>query len=189
MAESGRLLADDHLAIDGLLKELKTALESGDVETSQAKLDLFWARLAVHIRAEHLHLFPMVMSALRETTRDDSSELVLMGAEDAIGELRNDHNFFIRDLAEAIQTIRTLRKFSDQRIDRKGLNKIQSSVLEIEGRLIRHNLLEEHKVYRWAGMVLSEQKQIELAREIERELTNRPPRFSAEEWHGAVARP
>jgi hemerythrin superfamily protein len=182
MPEASQRLSDDHLAIDSVLKDLKTALEWSDVETSHAKLDLFWARLAVHIRAEHLHLFPTVMTGLREKTSDDQSKLALMAADAAIDQLREDHNFFMRELSDAIQTIRTLGKISDKRIDLDGLEKVQTAVLEIERRLVRHNALEENKVYRWAGLVLSEQKQIELAMEIDRELANRPPRFSAETW-------
>ena len=182
MAEARRLLADDHTGIDAVLKDLKTALETGDVETSHAKLDLFWARLAVHIRAEHLHLFPTVMAGVREKTPEDSYGMALVASEEAIDELRDDHNFFMRELAEAIQTMRTLGDFADNRTDMEGLKKIQSAVLEIERRLVRHNLLEEHKVYRWAEMVLSEQKQTQLATDIERELANRPPRFSTEAW-------
>ena len=182
MSKASRRLAHDHEAIDEVLQELKAALETGDVEASHAKLDLFWARLGVHIRAEHLHLFPTIVTGAQEKTPDDSSELVLMAAEAAIDELREDHSFFMRELADGIQTVRTLGKFSDRRIDLEGLKKVQSAVLEIEKRLVRHNALEENKVYRWAGIVLSEQKQFELAAEIERELANRPPRFSAETW-------
>ncbi|HTG92640.1 MAG TPA: hypothetical protein VL866_08655 [Pyrinomonadaceae bacterium] len=181
-SKASRRLADDHNALDQVLKELKAALESGDVKTSHAKLDLFWARLAVHIRAEHLHLFPTIMVGMREKTPDDSYGLPLVASEEAIDELREDHNFFMRELAEAIQMIRTLERPSDKPIDLEAIKKIQSTVLEIERRLVRHNILEEKKVYRWAEIVLSEQKQFELATEIERELANRPPRFSAETW-------
>ncbi|HEX7296956.1 MAG TPA: hypothetical protein VF251_14475 [Pyrinomonadaceae bacterium] len=182
MVEVSRRLADDHAAIDQVLNELKTALEGGDLKTSHAKLDLFWARLAVHIRAEHLHLFPTVMHGFRERVPDDSSELTLVAAEAAIDELHEDHNFFMGELGEAIRIIRTLGTSSSMRKDLDGVKKIRSVVLEIERRLVRHNKLEEYKVYRWADMVLSEQKQSELAAAIERELTNRPPRFSTETW-------
>jgi hemerythrin superfamily protein len=175
-------LAGDHDAIDQVLKELKAALETGDVETSHAKLDLFWARLAVHIRAEHLHLFPAIVTGTRERTSDHASGPLLCEAMAAVDQLRNDHNFFMHELADAIQAIRKLGKFSDKRIDLEGLNTVQNIVGEIERRLLNHNQLEEQQVYRWAGVVLSEQRQAELATRIERELANRPPRFSAETW-------
>ena len=172
MVQPSRQLADDHLAIDAVLKGLKTALESGAVETSHAKLDLFWARLAVHIRAEHLHLFPTIMESIWEK---DAPGPLFTEAETAIDQLCEDHNFFMRELAGAIQTIRTLDKLED-------LKQVQKVVLEIEKRLINHNELEENKVYQWARNVLSEQQQTELTKKIEHELANRPPRFSAEAW-------
>jgi hypothetical protein len=53
------VLAHDHSEIDTLTRDLLAALEEGDklqVDKLQvfARLDLLWARLAVHIRAEHL---------------------------------------------------------------------------------------------------------------------------------------
>jgi hypothetical protein len=64
MGQVSQQLIDDHAAIDRVLKELQAALWSSDLETAHAKLDLFWARLAVHVRAEHLHVFPTVLSSL-----------------------------------------------------------------------------------------------------------------------------
>lgn len=51
-------LADDHSEMDALLEEFFDALCCADVELIYQTLDFFWARLAMHIRAEHLHLFP-----------------------------------------------------------------------------------------------------------------------------------
>ncbi len=48
--------------------KLKSALHAGDVEASHTGLDLFWARLAVHIRAEHLQLFPAIIDRLTHTS-------------------------------------------------------------------------------------------------------------------------
>lgn len=58
LSQASQRLADDHGALDEVLSQLWKALDTGDVLVSHDKLDLFWARLAVHIRAEHLHLFP-----------------------------------------------------------------------------------------------------------------------------------
>jgi hypothetical protein len=58
------LLASDHDELDELLDKLFASFDaSGSVEQIYQKLDLFWARLAVHIRAEHLHLFPLILGA------------------------------------------------------------------------------------------------------------------------------
>jgi len=182
MSKASWRLAEDHNAIDQVLKELKAALEIGDVETSHAKLDLFWARLAVHIRAEHLHLFPAVVTGAREKTSDDASGPLLSEAIAAVDQLRNDHNFLMHELADAIQAIRKLGKFSDKRINLEGLNRVQNIVREIERRLASHNQLEEQQIYQWVDVVLSEQGQAQLQTRIARELANKPPRFSAETW-------
>ena len=182
MSKASSRLADDHNAIDEVLKELKAALEAGNVETSHAKLDLFWARLAVHIRAEHLHLFPAIVTGVQEKTSDHASGPLLCEAMAAVDQLRNDHNFFMHELTDAIKAIRKLGKVSDKRIDLEGLNTVQNIVREIERRLVSHNQLEEQQVYRWAGVVLTEQGQAQLATQIESELANRPPRFSTDEW-------
>jgi len=91
MADASRRLADDHLAISQVLNELKTALENGEVETSHAKLDLFWARLAVHIRAEHLHLFPAVVAESRDTFVNNPSLPDRNQIEVAVERLLDDH--------------------------------------------------------------------------------------------------
>jgi hypothetical protein len=68
LSKGSERLAADHVALGRLLKELKTALSNDDVAVSYAKVDLFWAKLAVHIRAEHLHLFPDVLKGVTRAT-------------------------------------------------------------------------------------------------------------------------
>jgi len=68
LSQASQRLVDDHIALDEVLKQLKEMLTGGDIEASHARLDLFWARLAVHIRAEHLHLFPVVLNRLSDIT-------------------------------------------------------------------------------------------------------------------------
>jgi hypothetical protein len=182
MTEASGRLADDHLAIDQVLKELKTALENGDVETSHAKLDLFWARLAVHIRAEHLHVFPAVVAGVRDKSPNERGYPDSKQMEVVVERLYDDHEFFMRELAAAIQIARKLGKSSDRRSDLESLKTIENTVTAIERRLENHNELEEKHVYFWTGIVLSEQKQRELATKVEQELANGPPRFSTDEW-------
>src|SRR5215475_2243449 len=90
-------LSDDHHAVSEVLKQLLTALNDKDVETSYSKLDLLWARLAVHIRADHLHLFPAVINR---------SGAGVSEAQAIVEELRSDHDFFMRELARAIAILR-----------------------------------------------------------------------------------
>src|SRR5689334_21004697 len=88
-------LSADHHTVSEVLQQLLTALENKDLQTSYSKLDLLWARLAVHIRAEHLHLFPAVINK--------SSEGETLAV---VEELRTDHDFFMRELAQAIGILR-----------------------------------------------------------------------------------
>src|SRR5688572_21596384 len=100
-------LIHDHAELGDLLNQLNAALEANDVAQTHAALDLFWARLAVHIRAEHLHLFPLIS---RAAGRIDASNEILPVGEPAntIVKLRDDHDFFMHELAQAIAITRGL---------------------------------------------------------------------------------
>lgn len=163
MSQPRQRLSDDHDAVSEVLKQLLTALDNKDVQTSYSKLDLLWARLAVHIRAEHLHLFPAV-------TKSDSRE-----AQAIVENLRVDHDFFMRELARAIGILRKLP-------DETKLAAVGEIIREVEIRLATHNEIEENKVYRWSSTILTEPEQLELLARINAELENRPPRFSEEAW-------
>jgi hemerythrin superfamily protein len=157
-----RRLSDDHHAVGEVLEQLLTALNKNDVETSCSKLDLLWARLAVHIRAEHLHLFPAVTTRLSE-------------AQPIVEILRADHNFFMRELARAIGVLRG-------QADQAALTAVRDAVREIERRLTHHNEIEENQIYDKAGTILTESEQLDLTARINAELENSPPRFSEEAW-------
>ena len=163
MAEVRLRLSDDHYAVSEVLKELLTALNNKDVETSYSKLDLLWARLAVHIRAEHLHLFPAIASKLTQ-------------AQPMIDRLRADHDFFMRELARAMGILRELPR------DEVELAAVGDTIREIEKRLATHNDIEEDEIYRWSSTILTEPEQLQLLARINAELENRPPRFSEEAW-------
>jgi hemerythrin superfamily protein len=164
-------LSDDHHAVGEVLKQLLTALDNKDVQTSYSKLDLLWARLAVHIRAEHLHLFPAVIGRL-------GSE-----AEAAVETLRTDHDFFMRELARGVGILRELLvQKTITASDEARLADVSEAVRDVEKRLETHNEIEESQIYRWSSTMLSEQEQSDLLARISAELENRPPRFSAEAW-------
>ena len=156
LSKATQRLADDHVALDELLKQLHAALDRDDRRVAYAKLDLFWAKLAVHIRAEHLHLFPCVLN----------------GEDAVITQLREDHEFFMRQLASAIETIRT----------GEGLHDVRNMILEIEQRLAQHNEVEESDVYQRATTVLNAADLESLSQRISSELEKRPPRFTAADW-------
>jgi hemerythrin superfamily protein len=175
LSKGSERLADDHVALDQLLKQLQAALDEGDVNVVYASLDLFWAKLAVHIRAEHLHLFPGVLK--------ESSETAGLGdTRAAIVRLRADHDFFMHQLARAVETIRGLLHVSDQPVIDKELDTIRSAISDVEQRLADHNRIEENHIYQLAGTILNVKQQEELARRISSELENRPPRFAANLW-------
>lgn len=175
--EAREVLSDDHQAVGELLEQLLSALANKDVESSYANLDLLWARLAVHIRAEHLHLFPTLLNRLTNTVTPEFQD-----AESLIDQLHTDHDFFMRELANAIGVLRHIHTRTLTPADETKLAAIGDTVREIEKRLLSHNEIEENHIYRAASIILTEPDQIELAARINAELVNRPQRFSAETW-------
>lgn len=167
LSKGSQRLADDHVAVDKLLKQIQSALNRRDVNEGYHQLDLFWAKLAVHIRAEHLHLFPALESTVGES---------------GIQRLRTDHEYFMRELPHAVEAMRTLTSVSDQAVIAKGLAIVRETMLSIEQKLAAHNQLEESHVYKLAE-TLDSDEQARLAQQITRELENRPPRFTAEVWN------
>ena len=172
-------LADDHHELNEVMTQLETALQVGDVEILHAKLDLFWARLAVHIRAEHLHLFPGVLTVLKknETTVPDA-----VNATSIIEHLRQDHDFFMHELARAVALLRKVRKEADPNSVRAALERVGRVIKGIEQRLANHNDTEESQIYRWLPGLLNATELAELESQISVELCKRPPRFSDTVW-------
>ena len=153
-----RSLEADHRELDALYADAVEALGSGDAAAALDRVDLFWARLAMHIRAEHLHLFPAI-----------SRTSVTV---DVIDRLRNDHNIFMNRLADAIKLLRAARENS-----LRDLSEPRAILLSIGEMLAEHNRIEEETVYLETGD-LTGAEQDELSAAIDKELTNLPPRFS-----------
>ena len=175
MSQAREQLSDDHHAVGEVLKQLLTALDNKDVQTSYSKLDLLWARLAVHIRAEHLHLFPAVTARLGGE------------AEPIVESLRIDHDFFMRELARGVGILRELLvQKTITTSDEALLADVSETVREIDKRLATHNEIEESQIYRWSSSLLTEPEQLDLLARINAELENRPPRFSAETWANSL---
>jgi len=173
MSQVRQRLSDDHHAVDEVLKQLMTALDNKDVRTSYTRLDLLWARLAVHIRAEHLHLFPAIASKMPE-------------AQPVVDTLRADHDFFMHELAQAIGILRELPETTTPASAEAKVVAVAAAVRELERRLATHNEIEEDQIYRWSSTMLTEPEQSELLRRINAELENRPSRFSAEAWANSL---
>jgi len=177
VSEPRRQLSDDHQAVHEILKQLLTALGNKDVQTGCRKLDLLWARLAVHIRAEHLHLFPTMMTRLTESPAQDSTK-----ARSIVETLYDDHNFFMRELAQALATLREIPNQIERPVNEAALDRVLEAVRAVATRLARHNEIEEHEIYVWATTMLTDSEQAQLATQINHELETRPPRFSPEAW-------
>jgi hemerythrin superfamily protein len=178
LSQGSQRLADDHQSLDELLTTVHEACRNGDVRATHFQLDLFWARLAVHIRAEHLHLFPAILDGLSTLSDDPSSR----NAQAIVDKLKADHDFFMYELARAVIASRELRPVSNQTEIAAGLDAIKEKVAQVEERLGTHNEIEEGKIYRRVSAVLGPEAQIELAAKIDAELARRPPRFNSTDW-------
>lgn len=160
-----KVLVDDHAELDQLLEGAFAAIETGNASVVFDRVDLFWARLAMHIRAEHLHLFPAILNAVREDATDLRER-----AERKINELQDDHNFFMRELLSAIKILRG---------PETDLTEIRKLLKNTRRRLDPHNAIEETEVYGWAEKFLDPADNVELQAAMQRELENLPPRFAA----------
>ena len=164
------VLAHDHAEIDTLTGDLLAALEQGDKLEVFTRLDLLWARLAVHIRAEHLCLFPSILEA---DFTISSGGPQYQEVRSAIDQLRLDHEFFMRELGANVKIMR-------QEAASEQLPEVRRSVVVIQRRLTKHNQLEEDYVYKWINVLLGEVQRLALTAGLKRELENIPPRFSSD---------
>jgi hemerythrin-like domain-containing protein len=168
------LLAADHLELDFLLDELFAAFEKDAAAEVYQKLDFFWARLAMHIRAENLHLFPSILKAAQSAEANDlkaAPEFI----RESIRQLENDHNFFMRELGGAIKQLFELRE-NNWRDEGGKLKELREKMTALRERLKSHNELEESDVYSWAE-TLAPAEVPDLRSKIKKELENLPPRF------------
>ena len=154
-------LLHDHAELGDLLNQLDAALEANDPARTHAALDLFWARLAMHIRAEHLHLFPTI-----SRIANPPEEL-----ENTIAILREDHDFFMRELSQAIAITRNTKENPAA-----PLEEVTKKIAAVRARLVKHNEIEETGIYVWSSL-LTEAEQAELTTQVQKELENLPPRF------------
>jgi hypothetical protein len=182
MSHVSEQLMGDHAAVDRVLKQLQAALRDGNIELAHTKLDLFWARLAVHIRAEHLHLFPTVSRAVENAESSHESVPSPDEAQTLVAQLRQDHDFFMHQLPLAVEIMRELMTLPEQVVVPEGLNNVANIIYEVEQRLVKHNELEETQIYRWATILLNSEEQAKLSHQIATELRKRPSRFTLSAW-------
>jgi hemerythrin superfamily protein len=170
------LLSRDHNDIDKITDQVFAALEVGDHQQGLTRLDYFWARLAMHIRAEHLHLFPALLKApLPKSANNEKAIGNVESLEGVIKQLRGDHNFFMSELAEAVKMMRTMQDDHDG--DPLPLREVKERLERVGRRLITHNDIEESQVYPLVESLLSPDEAAEILRKIKRELDTLPARF------------
>ena len=169
------MLAEDHAALDKLLGTLLVALDEGEASTIFLRLDLFWARLAMHIRAENLHLFPAILN-LKEAD-PQANQSLSAETQRAIAQLRADHDFFMHELAAAVKTVRNLKDLETSEADGRRMDVVRSSIQDVRKRLESHNEIEEQFIYGLPVKLLPRNEQLAVIKGIQRELQKLPPRF------------
>ena len=173
------VLADDHAEVGELIDELLAALDRRDKGRGFDLLDMLWARLAVHIRAEHLCLFPAILGALAKLSSHSSADAPPPEhIREVLERLRADHDFFMVELARAVNAARESFGAGGQPLPDQFLE-LKSRVQAVGARLAEHNRLEEGQVYLWPEILLSPSERAEINERMRREIENLPPRFSA----------
>ena len=176
-SKSDEQLIHDHAELGDLLSQLDAALEAKDVARTHATLDLFWARLAMHIRAEHLHLFPTISRVASRSRRNgDDQTLPPHEPDNTIAILHDDHDFFMRELSQAVAITRSLMGNSGSNIAAQ-LEEVNKRIAAVRDRLVQHNEIEENGIYVWSSKLLNEDERSVLASQVQKELKNLPPRF------------
>ena len=165
------LLESDHAELDKLLLATVKAIDSSDAAETFKNLDFFWARLAMHIRAEHLRLFPAARR-IAETTKIDIGNV-----PELLEGLQHDHDFFMRSLARAIKAMRLVFDFGNEK---ETFEIVRDLLGEIKQRLEVHNRIEEERIYPLASEALLGKDELgTLSRSVKKELDNYPQRFAA----------
>lgn len=175
-----QLLAEDHESLDELLQALLTDFHVGDPSATFARLDLFWARLAMHIRAENLHLFRSILNVVHDDAyvpKDKTVEMEMV--VEAVKTLKDDHDFFMHELASAVNAMRECLVSKDPLKETRLREEAWRLINGVSERLKSHNKVEEELVYGLPARLLPGKRQTELAAEVRRELENLPPRFSS----------
>lgn len=170
------LLEDDHASVGQLLSELDAELAKPNIARAFELLDLFWARLAVHIRAENLHLFPALANAAPSLFTGKGRVPTSEEAKTLLARLRSDHNFFMKELAQTIKAMREIAGNQSARLEE--IQGLRRRLTIIKNRLEAHNRLEQERVYTWPKLLFDDKTVAALRDRLRHELENLPPRFS-----------
>jgi iron-sulfur cluster repair protein YtfE (RIC family) len=157
-----------------LLTELDGELAKPNIARSFELLDLFWARLAIHIRAENLHLFPALANTPPSLFTGRDSLPTSEEAQNVLARLRSDHDLFMKELA---QTIKAMREIAGSQRAPEEISELRQRMSTIAKRLEAHNRLEETRAYTWPSLLFDETTIARLCDRLRHELENLPLRF------------
>jgi hypothetical protein len=93
-----------------------------------------------------------------------------------ITQLRADHDFFMKELADMIRVMRDMN--AHQQVDQPVVEDLSRRLITITSRLEVHNELEEARAYTWVGLIFDARTLADLRSRIQHELENLPARFS-----------
>jgi iron-sulfur cluster repair protein YtfE (RIC family) len=171
------LLEDDHASLDQLFIELDAELAKPDIARAFELLDLFWARLAVHVRAENVLLFPALTNAPASLFTRKGNLPTFEEAHSLLLRLRSDHDFFMNELAQIVKTTREIVASQEARLER--VEEVRQRMTIVKKRLEAHNRLEEKRAYLWPASLFDEQTVSRLHERLQDELKKLPPRFAS----------
>lgn len=173
-----RSLKTDHEILEEMLNQLKIQLGKPDLPWAFETLDLFWASLAVHIRAENICLFPAILNAPRERFGPANGLLEYDDAKATIEQLRNDHNYFMSQLGQAMKELRGLMIRPEDYPLEVTVTDLRKRIGSVGDLLRRHNTIEEEKVYLWPPQLLDDDSFERLQQGLRTEIENVPARFA-----------
>ena len=169
------LLEDDHALLAQLLAKLDAELSKPNIASAFELLDLFWARLAVHIRAENLHLFPALAHTPASRFTGKAGLPTSEEVQNVLASLHSDHDFFMKELAQMIKVMREIAGSHQVHLDE--VEDLRQRLATTAKRLEAHNLLEEEQAYIWPALLFDKETIAALRDGLGHELENLPPRF------------
>ena len=173
-----RTLKSDHAVLAEILDQLKIQLAKPDLPWAFETLDLFWASLAVHIRAENICLFPALLSAPRSKFGEWNNVPDFEAAKIAIEGLRADHCLFMTELGQSMKELRGLIIHPENYSVTDVVADLRRRINSLGELLHEHNEKEEEVVYRWPSLLLDDESLNQLEVGIVTEIENMPPRFA-----------
>lgn len=168
------LLDHDHKELDKILDSYFGALSQSNFERAYHYLDFLWARLGMHIRAEHVHLFPALLASFDVPESAPAFGPTREEAQAAIAQLRKEHDSFINDIWAALKPMRAILADADASHDTTFF---REKIEEMNESLQAHNRREEAFMYRWVEGRLSPAQLADLHQKMQTELEKLPPRF------------